>query len=349
MATSMKAWAQTEWGTGEGKLKVAEVERPAAGPRDLIVKINAVATNPVDYKRQENFGNKDGKPAKPLIVGWDAAGVVEEVGSEVQFYKVGDEVYFAGNVLDQGCFAEYTKIDERLVGAKPTNLSFEEAAAIPLVSLTAWEALIESAGLNIPLATPENPNPNEGKTLLITAGAGGVGSFATQLAKKLLNIRVIATASREDSAAYCKKMGADDIIDHTKDFKEELTRIGLEGVDYILNCTEPSKNMAQISNIIKPLGKICLINGDNALDVQAIFLKRVTLVFEFMSSRPLFGVETEKQRDILNQVKELLENGTLVTTANTFLKWNQLEEALALQVSGKAIGKTVLTVDWTQV
>ncbi|MCL4162878.1 UNVERIFIED_CONTAM: hypothetical protein GTU68_025860, partial [Idotea baltica] len=203
-----------------------ETEKPTPGGFDLLVKISAISVNPVDFKIRGNAA-KDTILDTPKIIGWDAVGIVEAVGDKTSRFNVGDEVYYAGDITRSGSNAEYQLIDERIVGRKPKNLTESEAAAIPLTGLTAYEALFDRIRVN--------PETDKGKTVLILAGAGGVGSIAIQLAKKLGNLTVIATASREDSAQWCKDMGADYVINHYNDIKEELAKIGHPEVNYILD------------------------------------------------------------------------------------------------------------------
>jgi len=200
-----------------------ETEKPHAEGYDLLVKIAAIAVNPVDYKVRQ-IAAKDTLLDIPKIIGWDAVGTIEEIGEKTSRFKVGDEVYYAGDLTRSGCNSEYQLIDERIVGKKPKSLTSAEAAAIPLTGLTAYETFFDRIKIN--------PETDKGKTVLILAGAGGVGSIAIQLAKKLGNLTVIATASREDSIDWCNQLGADFVVNH-HNLKEELERIGHKEVNYI--------------------------------------------------------------------------------------------------------------------
>lgn len=309
----MKAWVQTTYG-GPEVLHIQEVPVPAPGPHDLRVKVLGAAVNPVDCKlRTKYFGScpsAESLKAEPLIGGFDASGIVDAVGSAVTLFKPGDEVWFAGALNRPGCNAEYTLVDERIVGRKPKNLSFADSAAVPLCALAVWEGLVEGIGIPIPKA---GQNPNGNKSILIICGAGGVGSIASQVAKRILKFgKVISTASRPESAAYCKKMCADYTIDHTKDYLEELKRIGINGVDYILDGVDAYSNIDQLGKIINPLGKICVIVGTNKpLNLGGFELKRVTVVFEGMFTRAFYGVEMEKQHEILNAFAKYVEEGVI--------------------------------------
>jgi NADPH2:quinone reductase len=195
-----------------------EVEKPTQGPRDLLVRVRAISVNPVDTKVRKGGG--PGKPEGELkILGWDAAGVVEEVGAEVSLFKPGDEVYYAGSIERPGSYAEFQAVDERIVGRKPASLSFADAAALPLTTITAWEMLFER------LAISEYALGS----ILIIAGAGGVGSIAIQLARKLTALRIIATASRPETVQWCRTMGADDVIDHRHPMAAQVKKLARKG------------------------------------------------------------------------------------------------------------------------
>jgi len=343
----MKAWVQTKYG-GPDVLHIQEVPIPDPRPRDLRIKVLGAATNPVDGKKRDNFGNSaEELKGGPLILGYDGAGIVESIGSEVTTFKPGDEVWFAGVISRPGCNAEYTHIDERLVARKPKNLSFADAAAVPLCALTAWEGFVE--GLSIPVPKDGEPNPNANKSVLIVAGAGGTGSIASQIAKRILKIgKVISTASRPDSIAYCKKHGADVTIDHTKDYATELQAIGLKGVDYIYNGIDAPKNFDQLTKVLNPIGKICFLTGGGkpGLNWAPLVQKRATVTFEYMFARGVHEVEMEKQHQILDAFAKYVEAGIIDPRADTKFPWSKMPEAHALQDSGKVVGKIVLEVKW---
>ncbi|WP_144874276.1 zinc-binding alcohol dehydrogenase family protein, partial [Hyella patelloides] len=172
-----------------------DLAKPQPTDRDLLVRIKAVAVNPVDYKVRSSIKEQ---PTTPKILGWDGSGIVEQVGADTSLFKVGDEVYYAGSITRPGTNSEYQLVDERIVGKKPRNLSFVEAAALPLTTITAWEALFERLAITA----------HQKSTILIINGAGGVGSIAIQLAKQVAGLQVIATASRKETIAWCQKMGA---------------------------------------------------------------------------------------------------------------------------------------------
>ncbi|MCK0189178.1 zinc-binding alcohol dehydrogenase family protein [Arenibacter sp. F20364] len=314
-----------------------ETEKPSPTGYDLLVKIWAISVNPVDYKIRQNAA-KDTVLDTPKIIGWDAVGTVEAVGDKTSKFQIGDQVYYAGDLTRSGCNAEYQLIDERIVGHKPKTLSAPEAAAMPLTTLTAYEALFDRIRID--------PEKDKGKSVLILAGAGGVGSIGIQLAKKLCNLTVIATASREDSITWCKDLGADHVVNHYH-LKKELENIGHSEVNYILDFVDLEGYWELAMDIIKPQGHIVSITGSSKpLNLNLLKNKSVSFSYEFMYTRSMFNTEDiERQHDILNHVAHLLDEGTLKTTLTTTLYGFTVENlkiAHEMQESGKSIGKTVI-------
>jgi zinc-binding alcohol dehydrogenase family protein len=315
-----------------------EIEIPTPEPRDLLVRVKAISVNPIDYKVRSSPQRQH--PSR--ILGWDAAGIVEAIGAEVTLFKVGDEVYYAGNVIRAGCNSEYHTVDERIVGKKPTSLSFAEAAALPLTTITAWEALFERLGIE-PEKTPEN----RASTVLIIGGAGGVGSIAIQLAKQVAGLRVIATASRSESIVWCQKMGADETIDRHQPFKLALAAIDINHVDYIFCLNDTAQHLPNMVDVIKPQGKICSIVSTNSpFDLNPFFAKSITFVWELMFTKSSFETDDmQSQHDLLDRVAILIDRGIVKTTITEnlgVLNSTNLETAHKLLESGKAIGKIVL-------
>ncbi len=314
-----------------------ETEKPIPSGFDLLVKVQANSINPVDFKIRESAA-KDTVLETPKIIGWDAVGVVEATGESTSRFKVGDEVYYAGDITRSGSNAEFQLIDERIVGHKPKKLNIAEAAAIPLTGLTAYESLFDRIKVN--------PETDKGKTVLILAGAGGVGSIAIQLAKKLANLTVIATASRPDSIEWCKQLGADFVVNH-HNLKEELEKIGHSQVNYILDFVDLEGYWETAAEIIKPQGHIVSITGSSRpLNLDLLKAKSVSFSWELMYTRSMFNTpDMARQYDILNHLADLLDNGTIRTTLTTTLKGftvENLKEGHRLQESGKSIGKTVI-------
>ena len=331
----MQAISHSIYG-GPEVLHFVNVPTPSVQPRDLLVRVKAFAVNPVDAKRRR--GGVGALPS-PKILGFDGAGIVEQIGTAATLFHVGDEVYFAGDATRQGCYAEYVAIDERIVGHKPKTLDFAEAAAIPLTGLTAWEAFFEQ------MHWQAQPNVNRG-TLLMFGGAGGVGSMAIQIAKHVARVRVIATASRPESVDYCRRIGADAIVDHTHELRPQLRALGFEGVDYILNSGEVT-NIPQLAEILNPFGTICnIVGGDAAksIDASLVFAKRGTLTFELMFARPRLKIEMERQGQILNRLADLLDQKVLVSTLTHRMDWHAIQQAHQLIESGHTLGKIVLDV-----
>lgn len=319
--------------TAEDALIEFETDTPQAGPHDLLVEIRGVSVNPVDVKLRASVQPDDGS----RILGFDAAGVVTAVGSAVTRFQPGDEVFYAGDITRPGTNAQFHVVDERIVGRKPASLGFVEAAGIPLTSITAWEMLFDSFGLN--------EGEGTGESLLVIGGAGGVGSVLIQLAKKLTGLTVIATASRDDTRAWVEKMGADHVINHRNPLEEEIKALGISP-RYVAALTHTDKHFASIRELIKPRGHIALIDDPAALDVMSLKLKAISLSWEFMFTRSMFQTnDMDVQHTLLNRVSELLDDGTLISTINNHggvLSIDNLRAAHEFQESGKAIGKTVL-------
>ncbi len=315
-------------------IKLAEIDMPELKDYDVLVRIKAVGFNPVDYKiRQSRSANE----AKPVVLGWDAAGVIEQVGSKVSRFKVGDEVYYAGDVTRDGSYAEYQAVDSRVVSLKPKTISFAEAAAVPLTAITAYEALIEQT------ITPYTAETS----VLIIGGAGGVGSMGIQLLKQLTPAKVIATASRPESRAWCKKLGADFVVDHTKNLKEELSAIGYEEVDFVFSTTQTDKYVSLFPEIIRPFGHIALIDDPATFDLKPFKPKAIIANFELMFTKTMFQYDMESQGKLLKHVADLIDENKVTTTLNKEfkgLKAEHVKEAHAILESGVSVGKMVMNI-----
>lgn len=324
---------------GPEVLQVLDVPDPEPRPQDLLVRVKAFAVNPVDVKvRAGKMGAEI--PESGRIIGWDGAGVVEAVGEGADRFAVGDEVFFAGDITRPGCYAELVAIDSRIVARKPRNLSFAEAAAMPLTSLTAWEALLEN--MRAPLGVPVRP-----MHCLIVGGAGGVGSVAIQIAKRVCGLEVIATASRPESTAWCHELGADNVINHTAAFAPQVQALGLRGVEYVLSTAEEWP-LSEITSVLNPLGKICFITGGKSaanVDLTPLFTIRGTITLELMFTRAMLEEEPEKQGMILEQVSGLLESGQFRSTLTKTMNWSEIGEAHKLLETGRTIGKIALVIE----
>ena len=310
-----------------------EAETPELGPRDLLVEVRGISVNPVDVKVRANMGPDKGNK----VIGYDAAGVVREVGSDVSKFKVGEEVYYAGDFTRPGTNSELHAVDDRIVGKKPKSLGFAEAAGFPLTSITAWEILFDSLGVK--------EGEGKGESLLVIGGAGGVGSILIQLAKKLTGLAVIATASRPETTDWVKKMGADHVINHRESLVDQVKAIGIEP-RYVASLNGTEGHFPAIIELIKPRGHIALIDDPQSLDINSIKPKALTFSWEFMFTRSMFQTDDiEKQHELLNRVSELIDDGTLISTVTNNLgkvSVETLKEAHAQQESGRVIGKNVL-------
>ena len=313
-----------------------ELPVPRAENRDLLVEIRAISVNPVDVKVRMRA-----RPEKEeyKVLGWDAAGIVKEVGPEAALFKPGDEVYYAGSIARQGTNSEFHLVDERIVGRKPKSLNFAHAAALPLTTITAWELLFDR------LCVPKGKNKDEG-SLLVIGGAGGVGSLLIQLARQLTGLMVIATASRPETQAWCIELGAHQVIDHTKPFAEQLSSIGYPQVNLIASLTATGHHYPTVVDVLAPQGKFGLIDDPDTLDALPLKRKAASLHWEFMFARSLFNTpDILEQHNLLNQVAELVDTGVIRTTAdNNFglINATNLKKAHALIESGRSRGKIVL-------
>lgn len=313
-----------------------DLPTPEAKGRDLLVEVKAVSVNPVDVKVRANVGPAEGEYK---ILGWDAAGIVKAVGPEVTMFKPGDEVFYAGAINRDGSNVEFHLVDERIVGAKPKSLDFPAAAALPLTSITAYEALFDRLKV-------QDPVPGVANAILIIGGAGGVGSIAIQIARALTNLTVIATASRPETQAWVKELGAHHVIDHSKPLAPQIEALGLGAPAFVFSTTNTSDHIASIVEAIAPQGRFALIDDPKTLDVVPFKRKAVSIHWELMFTRPLFHTaDMIEQHKLLTKVAELVDAGkirsTLTETAGTINAAN-LKRAHALVETGKMKGKVVL-------
>jgi NADPH2:quinone reductase len=309
---------------------------PVATGRDLLVEVKAVSVNPVDTKVRRNARPAEGEVR---VLGWDAAGVVKAVGPDVKAFKPGDTVFYAGAIDRPGSNAEFQLVDERIVGSKPASLSFAEAAALPLTAITAWEALFDRIKIG-------DAVPGAAKALLIVGGAGGVGSIAIQLARQLTDLAVIATASRPETQAWARELGAQHVIDHGKPLAAEVEalRIGAPGLVFVT--THTLVHLPEIIKLIAPQGRIAVIDDAPALDVMPLKGKSLSLHWEMMFARSLHQTaDMQAQGDLLNEVSRLVDAGKIHTTlTETFgtINASNLKRAHALIETNRAKGKIVL-------
>jgi len=307
-----------------------DVDTPVASGHDLLVEVKAISVNPVDTKRR---APKDLVEKAPKILGWDAAGVVTAAGADCVLFKVGDPVYYAGSVIRQGANCQFHLVDERIVGRKPATLSFPEAAALPLTTLTAWELMFERMGIG-------RAGAHAGKSLLILGGAGGVGSIAIQLAKKLARLKVTASASRPESIAWCKGLGADETVDHSKPLE-------VAEFDFVLCFSSTDSYWNQFPKLVKPQGKIgTIVRTAKPVDLSILHDKSIAVHLEGMFTRSTFQTpDMAAQHALLDEAAGLIEAGVLKTTLTANLgkiDAANLRRAHKMLEEGHVIGKLVL-------
>ncbi len=313
-----------------------ELPDPVPGEHDLLVRVHAVSVNPVDTKVRRGVPPGD---AGLRVLGYDAAGVVEAVGARVTRFRPGDAVFYAGSRIRQGTNAALHCVDERIVGRKPASLDFAQAAALPLTAITAWEALFDRLQLRL-------GSPHDAGTLLITAGAGGVGSIAIQLARRLTGVRVVATASRPETREHALSLGAHLVIDHKRPLSEGLREAGLKWVERIFSVSHTHVHFAEIAKVVAPQGRVCVIDDPDMIDVRLLKARCASLHWEAMFTRSSFETpDMIEQGRLLDEVSALVDAGTLRTThARTLGRIDAatLRAAHALVETQTMIGKVVL-------
>lgn len=314
-----------------------DVELPSPIPQghDLLVEVRAVSVNPVDYKQRASAARSPGESYK--VLGYDAAGVVRATGSEATLLRLGDEVYYAGSIARPGTNAELHLVDERIVGRKPASLGFAEAAALPLTAITAWEALFDRLDVRRPVRGAAN-------AILIVGGAGGVGSIATQLARQLTDLTVIASASRPETTAWAREMGAHHVVDHSRPIAAQVAALGLGSPAFVFSTTQTNRHAAEIAELIAPQGRFALI--DDLAEAGLFKRKSVSIHWELMFTRPLFTTaDMGEQGVLLNEVARLVDEGVLRTTMTE--RFSPIDAATLKRVharveSGTTRGKLVL-------
>jgi zinc-binding alcohol dehydrogenase family protein len=318
-------------------LQDLQLPEPSPGPRDLLVEVRAISVNPVDTKIRRKVAPED---RQPKVLGWDAAGVVKAVGSEVSLFQPGDQVFYAGAINRAGANSELHVVDERIVGHMPGSLPFAEAAALPLTAITAWELLFERLQI-------AEGSSDVGQSLLIVGAAGGVGSMLTQLARKLTGLTVIGSASRPETQAWVRELGAHHVIDHSQPLHEELKRIGIDQVSHVASLTQTDQHFDQLVEALAPQGRLALIDDPaQPLDVMKLKRKSLSLHWELMFTRSLFETaDMIEQHRLLERVAELIDAGVLKTTLGEHfgtINAANLRRAHTLLESGQARGKVVL-------
>ena len=313
-----------------------DLPEPEYGERDLLVEVQAIAVNPADTKVRASA-----RPAAGTwrILGWDAVGRVRAVGARVTGFNAGDQVFYAGAIDRPGCYAELQAVDARIAAHAPATLPPEDAAALPLTALTAWETLFERLRIEQPVAGAAN-------AIVVIGGAGGVGSMTIQLVRALTGLTVIATASRPETVAWVEKMGAHHVIDHRRPLAAQVEALGLGAPAFVFSTTRTDSYLADIVALIAPQGRIALIDDPVSLDIVSLKRKSLSVHWEFMFTRPLLGTaDIVRQQDILQKVAELADQGRIATTrTQSFgtIDAENLRKAHALLESRRAIGKITL-------
>jgi len=309
---------------------------PAPTGRDLLVKVHAVSVNPVDTKVRRRAQPEAGAWK---VLGFDAAGTVVAAGPEATLFKAGDPVYYAGSIARQGTNAELHLVDERIVGRKPASLGWAEAAALPLTAITAWEMLFDRLEV-------QRPVPDAAPAVLVVGGAGGVGSMAVQLARRLTDLTVLATASRPESRAWATALGAHHVLDHSQPLAAQVAALGLGAPGLVFSTTHTGEHIGAIAELIAPQGRFGYIDDIATLDPAPFKGKSVSIRLESMFTRPVYGTEDmDTQHALLDEVARLVDAGQIRTTLAermTPIDAANLRRAHALLEDGWTQGKIVL-------
>ncbi|WP_286939226.1 MULTISPECIES: zinc-binding alcohol dehydrogenase family protein [unclassified Pseudoalteromonas] len=318
----------------ELSLQDIELETPTAQGHDILVEVKAVSVNPVDFKVRQAMPAAEGEYK---VIGWDATGVVKSVGENVSLFKPGDKVWYAGDITRSGSNAQFQLVDERIVGHMPSSLSYGEAAALPLTSITAWELLFDR--LNV-------AKNDDSKSILVIGAAGGVGSIMVQLLKQRTKLNIIASASRAETISWLEDLGADTIVNHRNPLSEEFAAKNLSEVDYVVSLNNTEQHLPEIEKVVKPQGQFALIDDPETLNIVPFKNKSVSVHWELMFTRSLFKTDDmQEQHVILNNVATMIDQGQIKTTVGEHLgKINaaNLRKAHQHLESQTAKGKVVL-------
>ncbi|MGO7154265.1 zinc-binding alcohol dehydrogenase family protein [Rhizobium leguminosarum] len=322
--------------SSETSLIDVDLPMPEAKGHDLLVEIKAVSVNPVDVKVRAHSA----PPADEFkVLGWDAAGIVKAIGADVTLFKPGDEVFYSGVISRPGSNAEFHLVDERIVGTKPKSLDFAAAAALPLTSITAYEALFDRLKV-------QDAVSGAARSILIIGGAGGVGSIAIQIARALTDLTVIATASRPETQDWVKELGAHHVVDHSKPIAPQVAALGIGAPGFIFSTTNTDSHIGDIVEAIAPQGRFALIDDPKTLDIVPFKRKAVSVHWELMFTRPLYGTpDMIEQHKLLNKISELIDGGKIRTTLSEIvgpINAANLKTAHAMVESGRMKGKAVL-------
>jgi NADPH2:quinone reductase len=322
--------------TAETSLIDLDLPEPVAAGQDLLVEIKAISVNPADAKTRKRPLPEG---AEFRVLGWDAAGIVRAVGPQVTRFRPGDAIFYAGAIDRPGSNAEFHLVDQRIVGPKPQSLSFAEAAALPLTTITAWEALFDRLDV-------AKPVPGAATAIVIIGGAGGVGSIAIQLARQLTSLTVIATASRPETRDWALSLGAHHVIDHMQPLPPQIAALGIGAPGLVFSTTHTDSHLPGINEFIAPQGRIALIDNPPSLDITPLMAKSISTHWELMFTRSLHQTaDMQAQGDLLGEVSRLVDAGRIRTTlTQTFgtINASNLKRAHALIETNRAKGKIVL-------
>ena len=292
----------------ELSLQDIELETPTAHGHDILVEVKAVSVNPVDFKIRQAMPAADGEYK---VIGWDATGVVKSVGENVSLFKPGDKVWYAGDITRSGSNAQFQLVDERIVGHMPSSLSYGEAAALPLTSITAWELLFDRLNVS---------KNDDSKSILVIGAAGGVGSIMVQLLKQRTKLNIIASASRPETISWLEDLGADTIVNHRNPISEEFAAKNLSEVDYVVSLNNTEQHLPEIEKVVKPQGQFALIDDPETLNIVPFKNKSVSVHWELMFTRSLFKTDDmQEQHIILNNVATMIDQGQIKTTVGEHL------------------------------
>jgi NADPH:quinone reductase len=317
---------------------LVDIEMPVPEPtgRDLLVEIKAVSVNPVDVKVR---GHRPPRNGPQTVLGYDASGIVKAAGPDVTLFKPGDEVYYAGAINRQGTNSEFHLVDERIVGRKPKSLDFPAAAALPLTAITAYEALFDRLKV-------QDPVPGQHRAILIVGGAGGVGSIAIQIVRALTDLTVIATASRPETQAWVKELGAHHVIDHSEAMAPQVKALGVPAPGFAFITNDSGRHGGDVAELIAPQGRVALIDDPESFDIAPFKMKAVSIHWEMMFARPVFQTDDmEAQHRLLNKVADLVDADAIRSTLTEVLgpiNAATLKKAHALIETNKTRGKLVL-------
>lgn len=334
----MKAVGYQVPGPIDADVSLVDINLPEPSPvgRDLLVEVKAISVNPVDYKVRRSTAPEDGGWK---VLGYDAAGIVRAVGSDVTLFRPGDEVFYAGSITRQGTNSQLHLVDERIVGSKPGTLDWAEAAALPLTTLTAWEAFFDRLDVNKPV-------PGAAPAVLIIGGAGGVGSVAVQIARQRTDLTVIATASRPATRDWVKALGAHHVLDHSKPLASQIEALGIGAPAFVFSTTHTGEHAADIAELVAPQGRLCLIDDPTGFDIMPFKRKAISIHHELMFTRAIYETpDMAQQGRILNEASAMVDAGTLRTTLTDRMapiNAANLKHAHALLECNTARGKIVL-------